>query len=96
MDSLKKFVVAFLSLHDGSIKQEIVEAKDEVAAIKSYLNWGDIAFPEDATLQDIYETVYNSDCYISVMDLDKELRARRSGSGLQTRVAQFDSEAAFQ
>lgn len=96
MEPLKTFVVAFASLHEGDIKQEIVEAENEINAIKSYLNWGDIAFPEGSTLEDIYEAVYNSECYITVLDLDKELRARRSGSGLQTRVAQFDSEAAFQ
>lgn len=90
---MNKYVVAFLSLHDGEIKQEIVEANSPLEAGLSYLNWLESDPP--TTLDDLYQEVYNWDCYIHILDLNKALKTNWGG-GLQTRIAQFDSESRFQ
>lgn len=91
---MNKYVVAFLSLHDGEIKQEIVEANSALEAGISYLNWWESDPP--ATLNDLYNAAYNGDCFIHILDLNKALKTNRSGGGLQTRITQFESESGFQ
>jgi len=97
---MKKFVVAYLSLHDGELVQEIVEANSALEAGLSYLNWWD-EHEEDVravipkTLEDLYNEVYNGDCFINVLELKHE-RTGRPGGGLQNQIAGFDSRARVQ
>lgn len=92
---MNKYVVGFLSLFDGELKQEIVEANSELEAGVSYLNWWDGEEPEPADLEDLYNAVYDNDCYIHILDLAKALKTNRGGTSLQNSVAQFDSESGF-
>jgi len=92
---MNKYVVAFISLHDGELKQEIVEAKTALEAGISYLNWW-VESEQPTTLKELYTEAFNGDCHIHVLDLAKALSTGRPGGGLQTRIAQFDSESRFQ
>lgn len=92
---MNKYVIAFLSLHEGELKQEIVEAKTALEAGLSYLNWWEELDPP-TTLEDLYNEAFNGDCHIHILDLAKALKTNWGGGGLQTRIAQFDSESRFQ
>lgn len=94
---MNKYVIAFLSLHDGELKQEIVEAKTALEAGISYLNWWENEeFSPPTTLDELYMAAYDGDCHIHILDLNKALKTNWGGSGLQSRIAQFDSESRFQ
>jgi len=89
----KEYVVAYLSLFDGEIKQEQIYASSPFMAAKSYLGLAKEDLPEQ-TLDAIYDYCSNTDCFINVLEINKP-RSGRSGNGLQTQVAEFDSPAAF-
>lgn len=95
---MNKYVVAFISLHDGELKQEVVEAKTALEAGISYLNWweSDGGFSPPTTLDELYSAAYDGDCHIHILDLNKALKTNWGGGGLQPRIAQFDSESRFQ
>lgn len=76
---MNKYVVAFLSLHDVEIKQEIVGANSPLEAGLSYLNWWENDPP--TTLEELHQEVYNGDCYIHILDLNNALKDNRSGGG---------------
>lgn len=97
---MNKYVVAFLNLSDGEILQEIVESDSAYEAGMSYLHWWDKTEEgweeRPKTLKELYEQVYNADCYINVLDLNKALSTGRPGGGLQPRISQFNSESRLQ
>lgn len=92
---MNKYVVGFLSLHEGRLVQEIVEANSALEAGISYLNWWDSEEDRPATLEDLYNAVYDNDCYINILDLTKASKTNRGGTSLQNSVAQFESESGF-
>lgn len=95
---MNKYVVAFMSMLDGELKQEVVEANSALEAGLSYLGWwedNDDIYEPPNSLNRLYEVAYDSDCYIHILDLSKALKTNRSG-GLQTRITQFESESGFQ
>lgn len=94
---MNKYVVAFISLHDGELKQEIVEANTSLEAGISYLNWWESNddFSPPSTLDELYAAAYDGDCHIHILDLDKALKTNRGGTVLQKQVAQFESESGF-
>lgn len=92
---MNKYVVAFLNLADGEIKQEIVEANSALHAGVSYLNWWEYAEDEPQNLEDLYFQVFNGDCYLHVLDLNKALKTNWGGTKLQPSVGQFESDSGF-
>ena len=72
---MSTWVVAFLSLHSGELRQTIVQASSKLEAYKAVL---DVEFGRDywvdyvvdtATTSDIEEMVFDSDCYISALKI---------------------------
>ena len=70
-----KYVVAFINLGDGELKQTLVSADTKLLAYKTTL---DVEFGKDywreyvsdtATTDDVEEMVFNSDCYISALKI---------------------------
>lgn len=70
-----KYVVAFLNLNDGELKQTLVSADTKLLSYKAVL---DVEFGKDywreyvsdtATTDDVEEMVFNSDCYISALKI---------------------------
>lgn len=92
---MNKYVVGFLSLHEGRLVQEIVEANSALEAGISYLNWWEEREAKPTTLVELYNIAYDGDCYINILDLDKALKTNRGGTVLQKQVAQFESESGF-
>ena len=68
---MQRWVVAFLSLHDGEIKQYVVDAESKLLAYKSALDseFGRDYVSDTATHDDVEEMVYDSDCYISAVKI---------------------------
>lgn len=70
---MNKYVVAFLDLSEGEIKQQIVEGESAYMAAMTYLHWWDRTEEgwEDRpqTLEELYEAVFNNDCHINVLEL---------------------------
>ena len=92
---MNKYVVAFCSLHSGDIKQEIVFARTKYLAMLSYLGLKNDDLYE-ATEEGIYEYASNTDSFITALQINNVSRSGRSGSGLQTHLAEFDSPASLQ
>ena len=93
---MNKYVIAFLSLHKGELKQEIVEAKTALEAGISYLNWWeDEVFSPPTTLDELYMAAYDGDCHIHILDLNKALKTNWGGTKLQPSVGQFESDSGF-
>lgn len=65
---MNKYVVAFLSLYVGELKQEIVEATSAVEAAISYLNWWEDETPPK-TMDEVHEIVGDGDSFIHVLDI---------------------------
>lgn len=72
---MNTWVVAFLSLHDGELRQTQVQAECKLDAYRKVL---DIEFGKDywvdyvedtATTSDIEERVFDSDCFISAIKI---------------------------
>jgi len=66
-----KYCIAFLSLHDGELTQEIVEADSEVSACRKVLELD--KFKDCDNIRDmdaIYDYVANSDSYINCLKLN--------------------------
>jgi hypothetical protein len=66
---MKKYVVGYLSLHDGELKQELVEAYSKFEAAMSYLGWTREDIGEAETYEELQETLFNQDSYINVLQL---------------------------
>lgn len=72
---MSTWVVAFLSLHDGELRQTVVQASSKMEAYRAVLDvefgrdyWVD--YVEDtATPSDIEERVFDGDCYISAIKI---------------------------
>jgi hypothetical protein len=92
---MKKFVIAFMNFNTGELTQELVEAKTELDACISYLNWWDEDTEKPKDMDEIIDIVVNSDCDIHVLELKHE-RTGRPGGGLQNQIAGFDSRARVQ
>jgi hypothetical protein len=92
---MNKFVIALANLNQGDLVQELVEASSDVEACISHLNWWADEDEKPTTMDEIHDMAVNSDCWISVLELNHE-RTSRSGSGLQNQVAGFDSQARVQ
>lgn len=93
---MNKYVVAYLSLYDGEIKQEIVQAHTKFDAMASYLGWGEYELYDcNGSLDRLYEIVSDQDAYITVLEL-KHARAGRPGGELQPHLTQLDSESRVQ
>jgi len=93
---MNKYVVAFYSSMLAELKQEIIEANSVFEAAISYLGWTAEDIGEAKTLTDLQEILYGMEDTIHVLDLNKALKTNWGGGGLQTRIAQFDSESRFQ
>lgn len=91
---MNKYVIGFLSLHDGELKLEQVEANSMYEAMKSYLDVEDDDL-YSADIKGIYEYCSNTDCFIDVLQLNNVSRSGRSGNGLQIQLAEFDSPASL-
>jgi hypothetical protein len=91
---MNKYVIAFLSLHEGELKQEIVEAKTALEAGLSYLNWWEES-EQPTTLEELYNEAFNGDCHIHILDLNKALKTNWGGTKLQPSVGQFESDSGF-
>lgn len=91
---MNKYVVAHLSLFDGDLKQEVVEAESTLEAALSYLGFEEDECSEYDSLDDLVEAQFNQDCFLGVLELSNS-RTGRSGTGLQTHEAQFDSAESF-
>jgi len=89
----KEYVVAYLSLFDGEIKQEQIYASSPFMAAKSYLGLTKDDLPEQ-TLDAIYDYCSNTDCFINVLEINLP-RSGRSGGDLQNRLAGLDSLSAI-
>jgi hypothetical protein len=64
------YVVAFLSLHTGELKQYKVEADCEANAMIKTLDLENWELGEDILEVDqIYDMCANSDCYISAIEI---------------------------
>lgn len=87
---MNKYVVAYWNDWTGELLQELVEATSAVAAVLSYTEWDD---PALTTMGSIRAYAANCDCAISVLELNNRAGAGRPGPGLQTQLAQFDSES---
>ena len=93
---MNKYVVAFYSSMLAELKQEIIEANSVFEAAISYLGWTAEDIGEAKTLTDLQEILYGMEDTIHVLDLAKALKTNWGGGGLQTRIAQFDSESRLQ
>lgn len=91
---MNKYVVAFLSLHDGEMKQEVVIADTKYLAMRSYLDVDDDDLYE-ATEKGIYEYASNTDSFIDAIQINNLPRSGRPGGDLQNRVAGLDSLSAI-
>ena len=96
-----KYVIAFLNMSEGELKQEIVEANSAYDAAMSYLNWWNEDEEDDweerpKTLSGLELVVFDADCYINVLDLNKALKTNRGDGGLSTVRLRFESESGFQ
>jgi hypothetical protein len=89
---MKKFVVAFANLNTGELVQELVEAVSDIEACISYLNFWEAGDTFPTSMEEIHDYCSNCDCWISVLELKREL-TKRPGGGLQNQVAGFDSQA---
>lgn len=94
---MNKYVVAYLDIVlGGEIKQEIVEANTKFEALVSYLGWTEEDYEGlDGSSSELVERVFDQDGYINAIEIT-HARASRSGPGLQTQSAQFDSESRVQ
>ena len=93
---MNKYVVAFYSSMLAELRQEIIEANSAFEAAISYLGWTAEDIGEAKTLTDLQEILYGMEDTIHILDLNKALKTNWGGSGLQSRIAQFDSESRFQ
>ena len=57
------FVVAYLSLFDGELKQEVVYAKTELEALNKYLNTSFL------TEEELYQYCADCDSFVNVLNL---------------------------
>jgi hypothetical protein len=62
-----KYVIAFLSLHDGELKQTLVIDESQLAALNSYLK------TEFETLDEVYSYCADSDSWISIIQVGYSL-----------------------
>lgn len=72
---MNKYVVAFLSMHDGELRQLLVTADSKLDAYRQMLDlefdqyyWTDYV-PDLATCQDVESMVFDSDAYISALKI---------------------------
>ena len=72
---LEKYVVAFLNLGNGELKQTLVSAYSRRGAYRLVLDtefgadyWRDHV-PDSASTDDVEEMVFNCDCYISALKI---------------------------
>lgn len=70
LDMAKCFVVAYLSLHDGKLKQEVVYTKTPLQAAVAYLG---IDAEEFKSMEDVYDYCASADSYISVLEVNNTL-----------------------
>lgn len=88
---MNKYVVAFLSLHEGELKQEIVEANSKLESALSYLEYDKDSY---SSLNVLIIDLYDLDIYLNVLDISNS-RTGWSVTGLQTHEAQFNSVESF-
>lgn len=72
---MNTWVVAFLSLHDGELRQTQVQAYTKLDAYRQVLDveygkdyWVDYV-EDSATCSDIEERVFDGDCFISALKI---------------------------
>ena len=83
-----------MNVNTAELTQEIVEAKTELDACISYLNWWELD-EEPKDMDELIDQVINSDCDIHVLELKREL-TKRPGGGLQNQTVGFDSQVRVQ
>lgn len=88
---MNKYVVGYLSFFENNVLLEIVEAESKLQALQSYLGLSEEEFPSEDSVHDYCA---GTDSSINALQINKP-RSGRSGNGLQTQVAEFDSPAAF-
>ena len=91
---MNKYVVAFCSLHNDEIKQEIVIAGTKYLAMRSYLGLDDDDLYE-ATEEGIYQYAANTDSFITAIQIDNLPRSGRQGNDLQNHLTGLDSLSAI-
>jgi len=64
---MRTFVVAYLSLHDGALKQQLIYATDQLAAANLVLD------TSHDTMELVYEYAANTDSWISVLEVNNTL-----------------------
>ena len=69
-DMAKCFVVGYLSLHDGKLKQEVVYTKTPLQAAVAYLG---IDLEQYTSMKDVYQYCADCDSYISVLEINNTL-----------------------
>lgn len=89
---MNKYVVGYLSLFENELLLEIVEAESRLRAMLSYLDLSEEEFPDEEA---VHNFCTNCDSSINVIQINNVSRSGRSGNGLQTHVAEFDSLAAL-
>lgn len=66
---MNKYCVAYLSLHDGELKQRILKADSRYSALAYVLDLSDELKSEFTTEDQIYELAANWDSYISIIEI---------------------------
>lgn len=73
---MNKYVIAYLSLFDGEILQEVVEANSKLEAAASYLNHDEVY----DTFEELQSAIFDQDGFINVLDLN-ECKRYTTGQG---------------
>lgn len=66
---MNTYVVAYCSLHTGTLEQTVVEAVSDYAAACIVLKIGTEVAEDFQNLDDLEEFVYNSDRYLNVIKI---------------------------
>lgn len=69
--NINKYVIAYLSLHEGELKQEIILASSKLEAVKTFLktqyDFSDLS--AYSSIEQLEEYSYNCDAFINVIEI---------------------------
>jgi hypothetical protein len=91
---MNKYVIGYLSLFDGDLLLEEVEANSALEASFKYLEYEEGDKEGISSMNDLFDRLCNQDIHFNVIKLNSS-RSGRSGSDLQNRSVQLDSAASF-
>lgn len=69
---MNTWVVAFLDLHWGELKQVVIKADTKLEAYREFLwgtDWRESLNNSDLTAEAVEEMVFDGDCYISAIKI---------------------------